>query len=168
MTKVKIFYDFLPYVNDIYALSKTFDFYTQKQLEEKFGDTGQYPGTRTGDLKKHCPFLYIHILTLLQQSLRFRNKYHNITMSCNLRLEQDNSKDWIHIDSCDTALIYLSPTNLSSGTDFYDQQENTIASAKFVQGTCVFFEQGIKHCSINNHGQDVSNGRMTINVFMEK
>jgi len=38
-------------------------------------------------------------------------------------LEKDNGKDWIHRDASDFALIvYLSDTNLNSGTTFYDDE----------------------------------------------
>jgi len=165
MQQVTTLFDFLPYVKDIYALSKTLPFYSKEEFPEK----SSWPGVRTNNLKDSCPFLYIHILTLLQQSININfNEYKNISMYCHLRLQEDQEKDWIHTDPSDTVIVYLSPTNLNSGTDFYDNRENTIASVKFIQGTCVFFKEGIKHCSIGNHGDSIDNGRMTINLFMTR
>ena len=169
MQEVTTLFDFLPYVKSIYPLTKQFKFYTAKEFDKEFNDKSTWPGVRTEDLNYCCPFLYIHILTLLQKSIKVNyTEYENISMYCHLRLYEDEAEDFIHVDPCDTALIYLSPTNLNSGTDFYDNQENTVASVKFIQGSCVFFKSGIKHRSIGNHGNNIDDGRMTINIFMNK
>ena len=169
MQEVKVLFDFLPYVKSIYPLTKQLKFYNDKEFTDKFKKRATWPGVRTSDLNESCPFLYIHTLTLLQKAIKLKyTEYERIEMYCHLRLEEDDSKDWIHTDVSDTALIYLSPTNLNSGTDFYDDQENTVASVKFIQGSCVFFKSGIKHRSIGNHGHNMEDGRMTLNVFMFK
>jgi hypothetical protein len=170
MKEVTILFDFLPYVKSIYPLTKQFNFYTSDEFQKEFSDdNSNWPGLRTQDLNIYSPFLYINILTLLQRSIKLEyTEYKHISMYCHLRLEEDNSKDWIHLDNTDTAIIYLSPSNIDSGTNFYDDQENNVASVKFVQGSCVFFQSGIKHKSIGNHGHDIEDGRMTLNVFMGK
>lgn len=165
--KVITLFNFLPYVGNIYSLVKKLKFYNSEEFKKHFQDRANWPGFRTEDLKNCCPFLYIHILTLLEQSTNIKHsEYKDVSMFCHLRLKEDDAKDWIHVDNSDTALIYVSPTNFSSGTDFYDAQDNTVASVKFIQGSCVLFEKGIKHRSIGNHGNDIENGRITINVFM--
>ena len=168
--EVVTLFDFLPYVRNIYPLTKKLKFYSSDEHKKQFPNEGSnWPGFRTEDLNRCCPFLYVHILTLLEKSIKMKyTEYKKIDMCCHLRLEEDDSKDWIHTDDSDTALIYLSPTNLNSGTDFYDDQENTVASVKFIQGSCVFFKSGIKHRSIGNHGHNMEDGRMTLNVFMFK
>jgi len=167
MHEVKTLFNFLPYVESIYPLIKKFKFYNLKDFNETFNENSNWPGYRTQDLHEYCPFLYIHILTLLEESIKVKfTSYKKISMYAHLRFQEDESKDWIHVDSSDTAIIYISNTNFNSGTDFYDAQANSIASIKFIQGSCVFFERGINHRSIGNHGNNIEDGRMTINVFM--
>ena len=169
MNKVVTFFNFLPFCQNIHNLAKQFKFYNRKDWEQTGNTGGDWPGLRTDELKKSAPFLYLHIATLLEQSKLINlNNYKEIHMYCHLRLLEDKDKDWAHYDESDTAIIYLSQTNFSSGTDFYDIENNTIASTKFIQGSCVFFEQGIKHASMGNHGTSIDDGRMTINVFMVK
>lgn len=169
MYGIKVFYNFLPHIKDIYSLCKKLEFYSNEDFNKKFPhDQQSWPGLRTENLKHSCPFLYIHIHTLLQQSLMFNyNQYSDISMYCHVRFEEDDPKDWVHVDPTDTAIIYLSPTNLNSGTNFYDgEKENVIGSTNFVQGSCVFFNQGIAHRSIGNHGTSIDDARLTINAFM--
>ena len=72
------------------------------------------------------------------------------------------------MDETDTILIYLSPTNINSGTKFFDSQNNEITSVQFVQNTCVFFESPLPHSSFGNHGDTIDNARMTFNIFCHK
>ena len=37
-----------------------------------------------------------------------------------------------------------------------------------VQNRAVLFSSSYKHRAINNHGTDVNNGRLTLNIFMDK
>ena len=48
-------------------------------------------------------------------------KFWNINIFLHLRLDKDKDKDWIHKDETDefAALIYLSKTNLDSGTKIH-------------------------------------------------
>jgi hypothetical protein len=169
MSKVVTAFNFLPYCQNIYELAKQLKFYNRKDFEQTGNVGGNWPGFRTQVLLKSAPFLHLHIATLLEQSkLVNLDNYKEVHMYCHLRLLEDEDKDWAHYDQSDTAIIYLSKTNFNSGTDFYDIEDNTIASTKFVQGSCVFFEEGIKHSSVGNHGTSIDDGRMTINVFMTK
>ena len=128
MKETTTYLNFLPYANDIYSLCKQLKFYNNAEYEKETGlGTGEWPGTRTSDLNLCSPFLYIHILTLLNQKLIMSN-YKQLSMVCHLRLQEDEEKDFKHVDSTDTALIYLSPTNLNSGTNFFDDNQNVVAS----------------------------------------
>ena len=84
--------------------------------------------------------------------------------------DEHNEKDFIHTDvpHMYSMLVYLSPTNLNSGTDLYNENDEMIASFKFVQNRAVLFSSSYKHRAINNHGTDVNNGRLTLNIFMDK
>jgi hypothetical protein len=169
MNRATTLFNFLPFCQNIYDLAKQLKFYNRKDFEQTDNASGDWPGLRTDELRTSAPFLYLHIATLLEQSRLINlNDYENICMYCHLRLLEDKDNDWAHYDASDTAIIYLSKTNFSSGTDFYDAEDKIIASTKFIQGTCVFFEQGLKHASVGNHGTSIDDGRMTINVFMMK
>jgi len=91
-------------------------------------------------------------------------------MFSHLRLDKHNETDFIHKDSPHmySMLVYLSPTNLNSGTDLYNENDEMITSFKFVQNRAVLFSSSYKHRAINNHGTDVNNGRLTLNIFMDK
>ena len=77
--------------------------------------------------------------------------------------------DFIHKDLPHTysMLIYLSPTNLNSGTDLYNENKEMVNSFKFVQNRAIIFNSGYYHKAINNHGNDLDDGRLTLNIFMD-
>ena len=100
-------------------------------------------------------------------NLVFSN-YLSMDAYIHLRLKDDDVEDWIHTDTGDTMLIYLSPTNLSSGTSFYSDDEKEITTVKFIQNCALFFNGQIKHKSLSNYGENSEDGRMTINIFCKK
>tara|TARA_R110000772_G_scaffold241842_1_gene354191 strand:- start:313 stop:840 length:528 start_codon:yes stop_codon:yes gene_type:complete len=93
-----------------------------------------------------------------------------LNMFSHLRLDKDNATDFIHVDLPHTysMLVYLSPTNLQSGTNLYNNNEELINSIKFVQNRAVVFSSSYKHSAINNHGTNIENGRLTLNIFMDE
>jgi hypothetical protein len=42
-----------------------------------------------------------------------------------------------------------------------------VNSFKFVQNRAIVFDSGYYHKAINNHGNDVNDGRLTLNIFMD-
>lgn len=165
---IKVTYNFLKLNQQIYTLCKNFNFYILEEYNRKFNLDESWPGKRTCELSQESPFLYIHLLSLLEMNGVEIHKYKKILSYCHIRQAEDKEKDWIHVDQCDTALIYLSPTNLNSGTKFFDSQRNEITSVQFVQNTCVFFEESLLHSSFGNHGDNIDNARMTLNIFCHK
>jgi hypothetical protein len=163
---IKVTYNFLNLNQQIYALCKNLNFYTVEEYNRKFNLDETWPGKRTFELSQESPFLYIHLLSLLERNGIEIHKYKRILAHCCIRIAED--KDWIHMDESDTALIYLSPTNINSGTKFFDSQNNEITSVQFVQNTCVFFESPLPHSSFGNHGDTIDNARMTFNIFFHK
>ena len=60
-----------------------------------------------------------------------------------LRLKDTNKEDFLHKDSPDSTyslLVYLSETNLFSGTKLYDDLDNEVADIKFVQNRAIIFD----------------------------
>lgn len=166
---VKVTYNFLSLNQHIYALCKSLNFHTQEEYNNKFNVDESWPGKRTYNLGKESPFLHIHLLSHLEMNGVEIHKYRQITSHCHIRLAEDDAKEWAHVDeNMDSAIIYLSPTNLNSGTKFFDSQKNEITSVQFVQNTCVFFEEPLLHSSFGNHGNTIDNCRMTLNIFCHK
>ena len=90
-----------------------------------------------------------------------------------LRLANDNEKDFIHTDNASeesflNMLIYLSETNLNSGTGFYKEGiEEPYLIVPFIKNTAVFFPgHKIRHKSLLNYGKNIRDGRLTLNGFI--
>ena len=85
-----------------------------------------------------------------------------------LRLVTDEEKDYIHTDpNLATIIIYLSDTNLKSGTALYPENSDipdTIITAK--QNRAILFDAKKRHKSLLNYGDTIENGRLTLNVFL--
>lgn len=149
-----------------------------ERLKKNFPDNFEkenWPGQRSDDLAANGMFTTYLMSTMKQHKIwmpeRFSFKAH-----VHLRLNDPNDKDWIHHDAGQpanepkcfkTLLVYLSPTNLSSGTNFYLQEDpNTLfTTIGFVQNSAVHFTPGILHSSKSNYGDSKENGRLTLNVF---
>ena len=128
-----------------------------------------YPGVRTESFHKVSPLLDAAIIQQLDnKSTSFTAKAYNYQQYAHLRLEKDNQDDYIHTDNTDWAyLIYMSKTNLDSGTKFYTDEDEEHAYVRFVQNRAVLFNSNIHHMAFNNHGKDMNDGRLTINGFCE-
>ena len=169
---ITIRYDFIPYINQVYSFCKkrVTLYKVEEHPEHKDPETkSTWPGKRSLNLSEEEPFLYLQLMNLVENkfNLVFSN-YKSLDAYIHLRLEEDDAEDWIHTDTGDTILIYLSPTNLSSGTSFYSDDEQEISAVKFVQNTALFFNGQIKHKSVSNYGENLEDGRMTINIFCNK
>ena len=169
---IDIRYNFIPYIDQVYSLCKNkislFKVEDHPELKNQ-ETTDSWPGKRSLNLSEVEPFLYLHLMHLIKNNfnLVFSN-YSSMDAYVHLRLKDDDAADWIHTDTGDTMLIYLSPTNLSSGTSFYSDDEKEITTVKFVQNSVLFFNGQIKHKSISNYGENSEDGRMTINIFCKK
>ena len=107
-----------------------------------------YPGTRTDDLHRVHPLLATFIIQKVSaiNAGQFHSQRWDCKMCVHLRTEDDDELDYIHRDTgFDWAfLIYLSESNLKSGTKFY-KAEN---SDKEDDNVFVKFEQNrIGDCS---------------------
>ena len=90
-----------------------------------------------------------------------------ITHFIHLRREEDNEKDFIHQDFFNfSSLIYLSKTNLNSGTYLYDKEKNIINDFKFVKNRLIMYSSEYFHMGYGHHGTDIDNGRLTLNSFI--
>ena len=164
---IKVLENFLSYGDDVYKLCKVIELYDIETFNKKFDLKQNWPGYRSENLRSCAPFLYIYLLELLKIKFELNlQKYKSIEMYTHLRLKEDEEKDWKHIDESDTVIINLSPTNLSSGTHFYNESESLINTSFFNQSNAVYFESGVLHSAFGHHGSSIEDGRYTINIFM--
>tara|TARA_B100000902_G_C26894542_1_gene709060 strand:+ start:66 stop:644 length:579 start_codon:yes stop_codon:yes gene_type:complete len=143
-----------------------------EEMKEKQKETGQgyfWPGARSEDLKKGNRFLTALFLKEFEHKMGgFFHEKLSFMIYTHLRLDNDKAQDFPHKDSPDSIyslLVYLSDTNLKSGTRLYDDVGNEVADIKFVQNRAIIFSSEYTHEAINNHGTDQNNGRLTLNVF---
>ena len=91
-------------------------------------------------------------------------------MSSTVHLRLNNSEeDWIHTDDQwqKTLIIYLSETNLKSGTCFYENNSNIPSTTiNFIKNRALLYDGNIRHMSLLNYGNSIHNGRLTLNCFI--
>lgn len=149
---------------------KKIPLYNLKQYNKKFPKIGTWPGYRSADLSIVNPFLYNLVVKEIFDKFKidFFTSARFIEMKSVMHLRTANSEeDWIHKDdSQKTLLIYLSKTNLESGTCLYEEDNSPSTTVKFVQNRALLFDANVKHSSLLNYGNDINDGRLTINCFI--
>ena len=137
---------------------------------DKRPDYIEWPGKRSFEMVGVNPFLWQLTNKEIQQKSQVEQlRLGNFRMSVNvhLRLEEDDSKDFIHRDIDDTTMIvFLSKTNLNSGLCIYDEEKQVTHDIKFIQNRAVIFDGRQYHKSKLNYGDSIDNGRLTLNCFM--
>ena len=158
---------------------KDIPLYSGNEWNKKFGGNsggGYWPGSRSQHLYEANPFLWALI------AKEIKEKYSDIISwppeiidaYTHLRLNEDNEKDFPHqdLDTRYTLMVYLSDTNLQSGTCFYQKagpdtvNSEPITTVNFVKNMSVLFSGNLYHKSKHNYGTDVENGRLTLNCFI--
>ncbi len=149
---------------------KEIKMYNKKEYMSKFQTIEDWPGKRSYVLNLENTFLFN--LFVREFDIKFNNPFNgintNIKSHIHLRVKKDGSKDWIHRDSAMsnyTCLIFLSKTNLDSGTNIYSENKEIITSVKFVQNRAVLFDSNYLHSAFGHYGNDVNDGRLTLNAF---
>jgi hypothetical protein len=129
-----------------------------------------WPGYRSNSLYTVKPILWNHVNAMMTKHKILDESSWHVSTYVHLRLDKDKNKDWIHTDhdSDFAALIYLSETNLNSGTKLFDDNKNEINDIKFVQNRFVMYSARYKHVGYGHHGKNVDDGRLTLNLFIKK
>ena len=156
---------------------KKIPLYATNDWNKKFNVSGAsydetWPGKRSESFGDSNPFLNNLIYKELRSktSLLFDGIHLDMYSYVHLRLDTDNDADFIHCDPCDyTLIVFLSETNLKSGTALYPPRSNTPdVMANFVQNRAFLFKGYIRHKAIHNHGDSIENGRLTLNCFIKQ
>jgi len=125
-----------------------------------------WPGYRSVDLKESMPFMTSLYIETVKKKVGIDSPF-KLGIYTHLRTEETEKEDYVHQDNCwVSGLVYLSRTNLDSGTQFYDSENGNITqTVKFVQNRAVFFKASMWHRVLNGHGTDIGDGRYTLNTF---
>ena len=165
--------NFFDNFNSIENEFKKIPLYGLKDYNKKFKDTSNWPGSRSNFLHEESPFLFN--LFYKEFNLKFGDLFKeiniNIKSHIHLRLGSDNVKDWIHKDSgfcMYTCLVYLSKTNINSGTYLYSEDNQIISDVKFIQNRAFFFDARYLHSAYGHHGSSIDDGRLTLNAFYQR
>jgi hypothetical protein len=172
MKEINIIDGFFDNFNLIKDAFKNIPLYNLKQYKKKFNEKNNWPGYRSDNLINVNPFLYNLILKEIFNKLKigFFAPGTNIEMRAVIHLRTSNSvEDWIHTDPVDkTLLVYLSETNLESGTALYEEDNSPSTIVKFIQNRALLFDGKIKHSSLHQYGKNIKNGRLTLNCFFKR
>ncbi len=164
-------------INDYVRKLKFYDYKWHKKVASK-NWTGSFPGKRSVEFFAKEPLLATFIMKTMIAQYNF-NRNISGTLWAHLRLKDNNNQDWIHRDPNQIGfLYYLSETNLNSGTKFFSNnvKDNSIEVSdkesddlfvKFLQNRAIIFDGQKLHCSYNNHGNNMKDGRLTINGFFD-
>ena len=162
-------FNFFPRLDFILPEIKKINLYNLNDHNKKTNLKATWPGARSLPLHETNVFLFEYINYLLVTKKFISPGSYEIKSYIHLRLKVDDNKDWIHKDSHDlSALIYLSNTNYNSGTYFYDDDENIVNDIKFIKNSCILFPGNFNHKGYGHHGETLENGRLTLNLFIDK
>ena len=147
---------------------KKLKFYSLKEFNSKFNQKQTWPGTRTEILPLVNLKLSENIVhQFFKKAKGFLDTSKvNIEMYAHQRDKKFSKKDWIHNDLCVgdyTCLIYLSKTNLKSGTKFYSDTKKVIHDVSFVQNRAIIFDSRYLHSAYGHH-----DGRLNVLLTINK
>ena len=165
--KLQVVDNFFDNLNRIESDLKKIKLYSQEEFNKKFNDTQTWPGFRSQAIHIENPILFELFLKEFIQKFDMRG-YFEINLYLHLRLQEDQQKDWIHKDTpYDASLIVYLNENLDSGTNFYqgikDKEDMVIGMLK---NRCILFDATVNHKSRLNFGNNIDDGRLTMNGFI--
>ena len=129
-------------------------------------EDSNWPGVRSREMLVNNPPMFSLFADAMPMGIPYNSDSGRVTLYTHFRYD-DNSPDWIHQDGTPiTTIVYLSETNLNSGTGFYDGPDgNLILDVPFVQNRAVIFHGNVWHGSKGNYGTTKDDARFTMNFF---
>lgn len=131
----------------------------------------KWPGFRSGDLRYERPHLVQEFVFRLQENKYFKDlEYIDLLIYTHLRPYNKIDQDWIHTDKnvLLAGLVYLNDTNLNSGTYLFNKSDEIINDVKYVQNRLIVYDGRYRHVGYGHYGNNIDNGRLTLNFFIEK
>jgi hypothetical protein len=163
-TIVDNFFDNFENIKDSFKNIKMYD---NEEYNKHFENNGKWPGFRSQDLYDSNKFLWNLIVKEFEQKFNNPLRGQKYWFKCYTHLRLENMDDWIHTDpNYATLMVYLSNTNLKSGTCLYNENKELTTTVNFVQNRAFLCNGKTNHMSLNNHGTDINNGRLTLNCFI--
>jgi hypothetical protein len=139
--------------------------------DKKLLKDSNFPGKRSDPLHRAEPFLFNLTIKEIFDKINAK-QFNEISLDCSvhLRTATDDTQDFIHKDPSRLGmLVYLSETNLKSGTGFYrEDSDKPYLKIPFIQNSAVIFPGHIRHKSLLNYGNDINDGRLTLNGFIHQ
>jgi len=162
--------NFIPRLDILLPEIRKIKLYNLDEFNAKHpNDEQTWPGHRSTYLKDVNLFLYEYINYLLVSNGLLETGMYDMDSYLHLRLDENKDQDWIHQDTqALAALVYISETNLNSGTLLYNENKQVINDIKFVQNRCVVYSGEHYHMGYGHHGTDINNGRLTLNIFAKR
>ena len=162
---VENFFDDLPLIESHLRKIKL---YNVNDFNREFKTEQTWPGLRSNFIIQENIFLQALFIKEFRSKFNYQGSL-NLDLHMHLRLANDQEKDFIHTDFPKkySSIVYLND-NIDSGTNFYASNVDVpLVTVKSVKNRCVFFSSNIRHKSILNYGNDINDGRLTINGFIE-
>ena len=163
--------NFFQNFNNIEKEFKKIKLYSLEDYQKLNDYENKWPGKRSKPLEEENPFLYnlfgLEMMRCFGKILG--NKRIEVTLCLHLRLAKDNDKDWIHVDEKEkyNLIVYLND-NLESGTNIYENySDEPSISIRSIKNRAVLFDAKSRHGSIKNYGNDIKDGRLTLNAFIK-
>ena len=138
--------------------------YAVEEYNQRFGRQEDWPGERSDLLSVSEPTLDAWVHEAVQSIPMFTGlKFHSF-----IHFRGDDSGDWIHCDHEALAgIIYINPTNLTSGTKLYNDSE-CVTDIKYVQNRLLMYSGAYPHQGYGHFSSDKEQGRLTINLFLDE
>jgi len=165
--KLQVVDNFFDNLERIESDLKKIKLYSMDEFNQKFNHTQSWPGFRSQVLHKENPILFELFLKEFVQKFNIKSDF-EINLYLHLRLKDDQEKDWIHKDEFyhSSLIVYLSQ-NLDSGTNFYQETKNKEDMViSMLKNRCILFDSHTNHKSRLNFGNNLEDGRLTMNGFI--
>ena len=159
--------NFFPRLDSLLPEIRKIKLYNQVDFNKLLQFNSTFPGLRSKIIRDENLFFYELINTLLFKHKLLEKGGYEINSFLHLKLKEDREKEWVHKDPYNFAcLIYLSETNLNSGTRLYDDNKKLINEIVSVKNRAILYSGNYYHVGYGHYGTNVQDGRLTINIFI--
>jgi hypothetical protein len=150
---------------------KEIPLYSQDEFNKINGSNDTWPGYRSLEIFDNHSFFGFLFLKEFQEKFKTIDiRKYKIALYTHLRLGNDQVEDWIHRDNAVySLLVYLGQTNYDSGTQLYHEVSpsnyRVTTDIRYIRNRCFLFNSNNWHRSMLNFGDNIHNGRLTLNAF---